>query len=51
MTKFIYCISLDLLIRSHEVKIGGYEIEHNGKYITVFLLQITGKYYYKLCYY
>lgn len=36
MTKFIYCISLDLLIRSHEVKKEGYEIEHNGKCITIF---------------
>jgi len=29
-------ISLDLLIRSHEVKENGYVIEHNGKCITVF---------------
>ncbi|CAB4442502.1 unnamed protein product [Rhizophagus irregularis] len=28
--------NLDLLIRSHEVKKEGYEIEHNGKCITIF---------------
>jgi len=28
--------NLDLLIRSHEVKQNGYEIEHNGKCVTVF---------------
>jgi hypothetical protein len=42
LTYFILYFSLDLLIRSHEVKKEGYEIEYNGKYITVFLLQITG---------
>lgn len=30
------CFSTDLVVRSHEVKDEGYEIEHDGKLITVF---------------
>ncbi|KAJ8324764.1 hypothetical protein BDV3_004840 [Batrachochytrium dendrobatidis] len=33
---FLKMNNLDLLIRSHEVKHGGYEIAHNGKCITIF---------------
>jgi serine/threonine-protein phosphatase 5 len=33
---FLRLNNLDLLIRSHEVKDGGYVIEHNGKCVTVF---------------
>ncbi|XP_022850573.1 serine/threonine-protein phosphatase 5-like [Olea europaea var. sylvestris] len=31
-----FCNKLDLVVRSHEVKDEGYEIEHDGKLITVF---------------
>ncbi|KAJ3017715.1 Serine/threonine-protein phosphatase 5 [Thoreauomyces humboldtii] len=34
--KFLAQNNLDLLIRSHEVKQGGYTIDHNGKCITIF---------------
>ncbi|XP_022944343.1 serine/threonine-protein phosphatase 5-like [Cucurbita moschata] len=34
--KFLQDNNLDLLVRSHEVKDEGYEIEHDGKLITVF---------------
>ncbi|OEL34444.1 Serine/threonine-protein phosphatase 5, partial [Dichanthelium oligosanthes] len=34
--KFLQENSLDLIVRSHEVKDEGYEIEHDGKLITVF---------------
>lgn len=30
------CLFSDLVVRSHEVKDEGYEIEHDGKLITVF---------------
>ncbi|KAJ1330210.1 hypothetical protein BSLG_009629 [Batrachochytrium salamandrivorans] len=33
---FLKLNNLDLLIRSHEVKNGGYEVAHNGKCITIF---------------
>lgn len=29
-------IALELIIRSHEVKENGYQVEHDGKLITVF---------------
>ncbi|KAF8725573.1 hypothetical protein HU200_020107 [Digitaria exilis] len=34
--KFLQDNNLDLIVRSHEVKDEGYEIEHDGKLITVF---------------
>ncbi|KAL5731832.1 protein-serine/threonine phosphatase [Ranunculus cassubicifolius] len=34
--KFLQDNNLDLVVRSHEVKDEGYEVEHNGKLITVF---------------
>ncbi|KAJ7963877.1 Serine/threonine-protein phosphatase [Quillaja saponaria] len=34
--RFLQENNLDLVVRSHEVKDEGYEIEHNGKLITVF---------------
>ncbi|KAL2915985.1 Palmitoyl-protein thioesterase 1 [Polyrhizophydium stewartii] len=34
--KFLELNNLDLLIRSHEVKAGGYEVAHGGKCITIF---------------
>eukprot|EP00923_Selenidium_pygospionis_P058046 GHVN01101831.1.p1 GENE.GHVN01101831.1~~GHVN01101831.1.p1 ORF type:complete len:489 (+),score=43.94 GHVN01101831.1:132-1598(+) len=34
--KFLKTNNLNLVIRSHEMKEGGYEVEHNGKLITVF---------------
>lgn len=34
--RFLEANKLDLLIRSHEVKEGGYEVEHNGLLATVF---------------
>lgn len=34
--KFLSDNGLDLVIRSHQVKMGGYEVEHDGKLITVF---------------
>ncbi|XP_022848633.1 serine/threonine-protein phosphatase 5-like isoform X3 [Olea europaea var. sylvestris] len=34
--RFLQDNSLDLVVRSHEVKNDGYEIEHDGKLITVF---------------
>ncbi|KAH1131129.1 hypothetical protein J1N35_002507 [Gossypium stocksii] len=34
--KFLLDNSLDLIVRSHEVKDEGYEIEHDGKLITIF---------------
>ena len=34
--KFLNENKLNLLIRSHEVKMEGYEIHHNGKVVTVF---------------
>ncbi|KAL1191112.1 Serine/threonine-protein phosphatase 5 [Cardamine amara subsp. amara] len=34
--KFLADNNLDLLVRSHEVKDEGYEVEHDGKLITVF---------------
>lgn len=33
---YLRSILLDILVRSHEVKDEGYEIEHDGKLITVF---------------
>jgi len=35
-TRFLRENKLDLLVRSHEVKQGGYEVTHDGKVITVF---------------
>ena len=34
--KFLKLNNLDYIIRSHEVKVKGFEVEHNGKCITVF---------------
>ncbi len=34
--KFLNDNNLELLIRSHEVKMEGYEIQHGGKTITIF---------------
>jgi serine/threonine-protein phosphatase 5 len=34
--KFLDNNSLELIVRSHEVKEEGYEVEHNGRLITVF---------------
>ncbi|PPD92808.1 hypothetical protein GOBAR_DD10240 [Gossypium barbadense] len=34
--KFLQDNNLDLIVRSHEVKDEGYEIEHDGKLITIF---------------
>jgi len=33
---FLETNDLELVVRSHEVKMGGYEISHNGKLVTVF---------------
>jgi serine/threonine-protein phosphatase 5 len=33
--KFLEQNNLDLLVRSHEVKEAGYEVEHNGQLVTV----------------
>jgi hypothetical protein len=32
----LFCLLSELVVRSHEVKDEGYEIEHDGKLITVF---------------
>ncbi|KAI9017530.1 protein phosphatase 5 [Gaertneriomyces semiglobifer] len=34
--KFLENNNLDMIIRSHEVKAGGYDVEHDGKCVTVF---------------
>jgi len=34
--EFLKTNDLDMIVRSHEVKEGGYEISHNGKLVTIF---------------